>query len=317
MMNELFAFVVALLASVVPGIGNEPETVFTGYLEAEYIYAAAAMPGRLIEITVEEGESVGTGDVLFSLEADQQRALLAAAEARVAAARATLENLETGSRSAEIEVIRASLAKAEADLALAQSTLARSERLFEAGTVSEARLEQDRAAVASARAQVAQLQAEVQVAELPARNAQQVAAEANLAAAEAEAEKARLDLADRTVKAAVAGTVEQVYFAPGEMVPAGTPVVSIRPAGALLTHFFVDETARATLALGEEVTVSCDGCPDGLTAEITWMASDPQTTPPVIYSREERSRLVYLAKAQLADPGTLLPGQPVTVRPAP
>lgn len=316
-MNEIFAFVVALLASVVPGIGNEPETVFTGYLEAEYVYAAAAMPGRLTEITVAEGDAVAAGDVLFSLEADQQRALLAAAEARVAAARATLENLETGSRSAEIEVIRASLEKAEADLALAQSTLARSERLYEAGTIPVARLEQDRAAAASARAQVAQLKAEMQVAELPARSAQQVAAEANLAAAEAEAEKARLDLADRTVVAAVAGMVERVYFAPGEMVPAGTPVVSIRPAGELTAHFFVDETARTTLALGQEVAVTCDGCPEGLTAKVTWMASGPQTTPPVIYSREERSRLVYLAKAELTDPGRLLPGQPVTVRPAP
>jgi HlyD family secretion protein len=157
----------------------------------------------------------------------------------------------------------------------------------------------------------------VQVAELPARNAQQVAAEANLAAAEAEAEKARLDLADRTVEAAVAGSVERVYFAPGEMVPAGAPVVSIRPAGELTAHFFVDETARATLALGAHVAVLCDGCPGDLTAEITWMASDPQTTPPVIYSREERARLVFLAKARLVDPGTLLPGQPVTIRPTP
>src|SRR5690606_20959578 len=99
------------------------------------------------------------------LQSAQQEAVVRAAEARVAAARATLDNLVTGSRSQEIDVIRANLAKAEADLTLAQSTLARSQKLFDAGSATEARLEQDRAALTSAQAQVSQLNAQVAVAE--------------------------------------------------------------------------------------------------------------------------------------------------------
>ncbi len=101
-------------------------------------------------------------------------------------ARATLENLVTGSRIEEIAVIRANLGKAQSDLALAQSNLTRSEKLLATGTVAAVQVEQDRTSLASATAQVAQLTAQVRVAELPARSAQQVAAEANLAAAEAD-----------------------------------------------------------------------------------------------------------------------------------
>ena len=255
-----------------------------------------------------------TGDLLFSLDGGQQRALLTAAQARVAAARATLENLETGSRTEEIEVIRANLSKARADLALAQSNLARSEKLFAAGTVASVRVEQDRAALVAAEAQVAQLTAQVNVAELPARDAQQVAAEANLAAAEADAGRAALELEDRETRAPIGGTVDRLFYAVGEIATAGVPVVAILPDGALKATFFVPETDRATLAIGQAVHVSCDGC-ETIEATVTRLASEPQTTPPVIYSREERGRLVYLVEARLDVSGTLRPGQPVTVTP--
>src|SRR5690606_15239076 len=135
--------------------------------------------------------------------------------------------------------------KAEADLALAKTNLARSAQLEKAGTVSAAKLEVDRNAVASAEAQVNQLKAQLAVAELPARSAQQVAAEANLAAAEADAEGARLNLEDRQVHAPAAGVVEKLYYAAGEVAAAGTPIVSILPARALEARFFVPEAARS------------------------------------------------------------------------
>jgi HlyD family secretion protein len=218
----------------------------------------------------------------------------------------------TGSRSQEIDVIRASLNKAQSDLDLAESNLARSEKLLAAGAEPAVRVEQDRAALASAQAQVEQLTAQVDVAELPARNAQQVAAEANLTAAEADASRAALDLEDRQTMAPIAGVVDRLFYSAGEMAAAGMPVVSILPDGALKARFFVPETDRAGLAIGGMVNVGCDGCTD-MTARITYLAAEPQTTPPVIYSREERGRLVYLVEAELEAPGTLQPGQPVTV----
>lgn len=312
-MNEFLAGVIAAVMSLLPGGTSEPAG-FAGYLEADYVYAAPVSAGRIAHIAVSEGQAIEVGELLFALEDAQQQALLTAAEARVDAARATLENLETGSRTEEIEVIRANLGKARADLGLAQSNLARSEKLLTAGTVASVRVEQDRAALTAAEAQVAQLTAQVSVAELPARGAQQVAAEANLAAAEADAGRAALDVGDRQVTAPVAGTVDRLFYATGEIAVAGTPVVAILPEGALKARFFVPETARSSLAIGQGVGVDCDGCA-GMTATITYLASEPQTTPPVIYSRDERDRLVYLVEARLDGPGTLRPGQPVTVTP--
>jgi len=311
-MNEFFAGILAaVLGLFSPGAGPAG---YTGYIEADYIYVAPVSAGRIATISVAEGAAVKAGDLLVTLDASQQSALLSAAEARVAAARATLNNLETGSRSEELDVIRASLSKAEADLGLARTNLARSEQLERAGTVSAAKVEVDSNAVATAEAQVKQLTAQLAVAELPARSAQQVAAEANLAAAEADAERARLDLADRQVHAPEAGVVEKIYYVAGEVAAVGTPILSILPAAALEARFFVPETERARLAVGGTVTVTCDGCAS-MAATVVHIASEPQTTPPVIYSTEERGRLVYLVEARIDQVGTLQPGQPITVLP--
>jgi HlyD family secretion protein len=314
-MNEIMAFLTGLVALVVPGFGAPSEPVYSGYLEADYVYAAAVTPGTIADVQVNEGQAVKAGDVLFVLDSNQQQALLASAEARMRAADANWRNLVTGSRAAEIKVISASLDKAQADLTLAQTNFERSQKLHETGVIPIAKVDADRTTLASAEAQVEQLRAQLAVAELPARDAQQVAAEAEYHAAQAEVEKARADLDDRTVRAGAGGTIERLFFSAGEMAPVGVPLASIRPAGEIKAKFYINEADRAGLAIGDAVTVSCDGCAEGgLAAHVSFLASEPQTTPPIIYSREERSRLVFLAEAVLDTPGTLLPGQPVSVR---
>lgn len=311
-MDAFFAWLIGLIAIVIPGFGAVEPPRYNGYVEARYVYAAAPTGGPIETISVEEGDLVLDGDLLFRLKQDQQISALQAAEARVAAAEAALANLTTGGREDELDVVRASLQKAEADLSLAREISARSGKLFAEGLIAQSKYDQDRATLASAEAQVKQLSAQLKVSELPARDAQQQQAEANLSAAQADAEKANWDLADRTITAPAAGRVERVYYDRGEIVAAGAPVVSILPEGALKVKFYVPETARAEFSVGETVAVSCDGCPEGLTARLSYFASDPQFTPPVIYSRDERQRLSFLVEATL-EGASLPPGQPVTV----
>ena len=312
-MNEFLAWLTGLIGVLFPGFGVAEAPQYNGYVEADYLYAASVTGGQIAALAVQEGDVVRTGDLLFTLADSQQQALLDAAEARVAAAEANLKNLATGGREDEIAVVRATLSKAEADLSLARESSARSGKLFAEGLVPQSKLDQDRASLASAEANVRQLAAQLKVTELPARDAQQWQAEANLAAARADAEKARADLADRRVTAPEGGRIERLYFDAGEMSAAGTPVLSLLPAGALKVKFYLPEPARQRFALGDSVAVSCDGCPAGLTATLSYMASDPQFTPPVIYSRDERQRLSFLAEATL-DPNVVLhPGQPVTL----
>jgi HlyD family secretion protein len=311
-MDHVLAWLMGVL-SFLPGVGDDGPKLWNGYIEADYTYAAAPGAGTIETIAVREGERVEKGEVLFTLEASQQQAQYDAAVARAEAAEATLDNLKTGSRSEEVDVIRASLMKAEADLSLAQQNFSRSESLFKQGLIPQAQLDQARATLASAEAAVTQLRAQLKVAELPARDAQQIAAEATLAAARADAANAAAALANRTVLAPQAGRVDRLFFKPGEVAAAGTPVLSLSGGDAMLVKFYVPEADRPGLVLGQAVSVSCDGCAAGLTATIDYFASDPQFTPPIIYSRDERNRLVFLTEAVMDEHNGVLPGQPVSI----
>jgi HlyD family secretion protein len=306
--------VMAVLAAVVPGWGDDAGAVYNGYVEADFVYVAAAAPGRMVEIATDEGEVVTQGQLLFRLDDLEQTAAMRAAEARVAEAEFTLDNLLTGSREEEIAVLRASIDRALAEQALAEKTLERSQTLLSRNFVPEAQVDADEAALKEMDAQVAEMRAQLRVAELPARDAEVQAARSAVDAAKAEADRAQSDLEDRVVTAPVAGVVGRVYFDEGEITATGTPVVSILPPVRRTVLFFIPEPERAGFAIGNVLALSCDGCPAGLEATLSRLASDPQFTPPIIYSREERQRLVFRAEAKVADGVGLLPGQPVTLR---
>jgi HlyD family secretion protein len=138
-------------------------------------------------------------------------------------------------------------------------------------------------------------------------------AEAALRTAQARLNSSQTRLDRRKVASPVAGSVEQVYFRVGEMVPAGKPVVALLPPGNLKVRFFVSEAALPQLKLGDTVRVQCDGCAGDLTAKISFIARSSEFTPPVIYSKEERGKLVFLIEARPQRPELLRVGQPVSV----
>jgi HlyD family secretion protein len=113
--------------------------------------------------------------------------------------------------------------------------------------------------------------------------------------------------------APVAGIIQQIYFRKGEMVGAQRPVLSIMPPGNMKLRFFVPETQLPKLAIGDEVRVACDNCAADLTAKIYFIATTAEYTPPVIYSLDERNKLVYLIQARPSRPDALRVGQPISV----
>jgi HlyD family secretion protein len=138
-------------------------------------------------------------------------------------------------------------------------------------------------------------------------------AEAALRTAEARLNSSQTRLARRKVSSPASGTVQQVYFRQGEMVPAGRPVVALLPPENIKLRFFVPEAVLPKLAVGDAIAVACDGCPADLTARVSFIAQTAEFTPPVIYSLEERSKLVFLVEARPEKPGALRVGQPVSV----
>jgi HlyD family secretion protein len=138
-------------------------------------------------------------------------------------------------------------------------------------------------------------------------------AEAALRTAQARLISSQTRLDRRKVASPVTGSVEQIYFRVGEMVPPGKPVVALLPPGNLKVRFFVNEAALPRIKLGDTVKVQCDGCAGDLTATVSFMSRTSEFTPPVIYSTEERAKLVFMVEARPQSPDRLRVGQPVSV----
>jgi HlyD family secretion protein len=138
-------------------------------------------------------------------------------------------------------------------------------------------------------------------------------ADAALRTAQARLNQARTRLNRRRMVSPVTGTVQQVYYRPGETVPAGRPVLSILPPENLKIRFFAPQGELQSIKIDDKVAVSCDGCEPNLTARVSFIAQSAEYTPPVIYSLEERAKLVYLVEARPDRPDKFRVGQPVTV----
>jgi len=138
-------------------------------------------------------------------------------------------------------------------------------------------------------------------------------AEAALRQAKANLDWSQTRLSRRNAYSPGEATVEQIYYRPGETVPAGRPVVALLPPRNLKLRFFAPQATLPTIHFGDIVGVSCDGCEKGLTAKVSFISRSAEFTPPVIYSQEERAKLVFLIEARPEHPEKFRVGQPVTV----
>jgi HlyD family secretion protein len=295
------------------------EPTFPGYMEADLVLVGSEQTGRIDSLTVKEGDQLQQGEPVFTLESSEQDAAVAAAKSRVQEAEARLADAEAQvQRPGEIEVLQASLDQAKAMLQQATTNLTRVQALFDKGWVAKAQLDDAVAQHDRDQAAVAEAEKRINAAQLPGRSDMIAAASANVEAARHALEEAEKNLGKRKVVSPVTGTVEEVYFRPGEVVDAGKAVIALLPPANLKVRFFVAEAVRAKLALDQNVEVSCDSCPEGLRAQISFIARDAEFTPPVIFSQEQRDKLVYLVEARPeGETANLTAGQPVTVTLAP
>ena len=295
-----------------------PDVLAAGYVEGEYVYLAPVTAAELSEVRVRMGDRVEAGVIVA--RQDRTDAEIALAEARAARdqAEAELANLREGSRPEEIRVVEASLEAARVRLREAERQADRQTALNRQGVVPQANLDTAVAARDTAATEVAELEARLAVARLPARAQVVAAAESRLEGAEAAMRDAAWRLAKRDVTAPVAGQITDVFRRTGEIAGPAAPVVSLLPDGAYKLVVFVGETDVAGIAPGSTLAVRCDGCPAGLTATVSYVAAEPEFTPPVIYSVENRQKLVYRVEARPpAADRSLRPGQIVDVSLAP
>ena len=240
-------FAAIALAALLAGCNEKRDPGFQGWVEADMIFVSPDESGRVTKLGVREGDEVKTGELLYTVDDDLQRA---------------------------------DLNQNNATLANAQQTYDRAASLSKTGSGTQASLD---------------------------------SAISALRVAEARVNTSQTRLTRRSGFAPVSGTIQQIYFRDGEMVPAQRPVLSIMPPGNMKLRFFVPETELPKLAIGDEVKVTCDNCAADLTAKIYFIATTAEYTPPVIYSLDERNKLVYLIQARPSRPDSLRVGQPISV----
>ncbi|MFN3958629.1 MAG: HlyD family secretion protein [Parvularculaceae bacterium] len=266
----------------------------TGYVEAELLYLAPQDAGVVKTLSVREGDRVAAGDALFTL--DPERMSIAAEQAVAAAESAKARAADDGAMAKQI-------AEAEAALVLAEQSFRRSRELVKDGAVAREKYDADAAALASAKARLDRARAE------------RASVLGEWGAMSAAARLAERRLADLSTTAPAAGVIERIYRRPGEVVAAGDPVLALLPPENLKLRFFAPETMLAKLQPGAAITFSCDACAGARTGKISFIATEPQFTPPVIYSIGEREKLVFLIEARPDEPASLRPGLPVTIDP--
>jgi len=304
-----------MLAGAIAGCGNQTNGVLQGYAEGEYLRVASPIAGQLARLHVARGATVKTGEPLFALEQENEAAARRQAEEQLRQADAQYRNLLTGKRPEEVDTIRAQLAQAEASLTLSESNLARQEELVRAKFVSNEAADTARSARERDRARVTELKAQLAAAKLAARPDEIRAAQAATAAAREALAQADWRLEQKSSRAPRDGQVTDTLYVQGEWVPAGSPVVTLLPPTSIKVRFFVQERILGSVKIGQAVGVRCDGCEGPIPAQITYISPQAEYTPPVIFSSENRAKLVFLVEARPApaDAVNLHPGQPVEV----
>jgi HlyD family secretion protein len=284
-----------------------------GYIEGEYVLLASPYAGQLQKLAVRRGDQVEAGKPVFALEQESERAARAEAEERLKNAQARLENLQTPRRPSEIAAAREQVNQAKAAAEFSRLELARQEELMRTGYTTRPKLDEARSAFRRDAARVKEAEAQLRNALEPmGRDAERGAAEADMKAAKAQLDQAAWKLEQKSVAAPVTGLVQDTFFVIGEWVPGGRPVVSILPPGNVKARFYVPEPVLSSMQIGSPLEIRCDGC-QPIEAKVSYVSSQAEYTPPVLYSKESRSKLLFLIEARL--PGAQLrPGQPVDVR---
>jgi HlyD family secretion protein len=293
--------------------------LYQGYVEGEYVYVACPAAGALETLSVSRGARVKAGDPLFAVENSTQVAARDEAARRVAQAKAELEDARKGSRPSEIDSLAAQLGQAKSSLELSTRERERQEGLATQGATSVQDLDRARAAMELDKNRVAQIEADLATAKLGRREDQVAAAEANLRATEADLAKVDWDLFQMKQAARQDAVVFDTLFRPGEWVPAGKPVVALLPPGFVKVRAFVPQAEVSRIQLGAAMTVAIDGLPQPLQGKVSFISPKVEFTPPVIYGRESRGKLVVMIEIvfEAATAATLHPGQPADVRATP
>ena len=306
----------ALAAVFLAGCSGNSDHEFQGYVEGEYVYVASPLGGALTNLAVARGDQGKSGQLLFTLERESEASAVRQAEKNLAQSQSQLDDLTKGMRPTEIASLEAQLQQAQANLKMANDDFARREQLGGDHVISKEELDQARAQRDADQAQVDRLASDLETAKLGGREDAIHAAQAQVESQQAALDKAKWSFDQKQQFAPTNAFVQDTLYRQGEWVAAGSPVVVLLPPENLKVRFFVPQEVLPKIKTGETVNVSFDGAAKNYSATISYISTQVEFTPPVIYNRENRAKLVFMIEAKFspADAADVRPGQPVDVK---
>lgn len=313
----LAAVGVALRFTVFRGGDGDGVLLASGTVEATEAELGFQSPGRIEAIRPREGDRVTAGEELAWLDRAELEARRSQATAQLAAARALLREMETGSRDEEVVQAREALRAASERLADAQRDHDRTRRLFEGGALSQEAYDRARLALEVAQSQREQADQQVRLVEAGPRHERVTGQRAAVAQAEAAVRQVDATLANAVIRAPFDGVITVRDREPGESVAAGVPVVTVMNLADRWVRIYIREDRIGAVQLGAAASISADTYPGkSYGGVVSFISSAAEFTPRNVQTTEERVKLVYAVKVRIANDSTydLKPGVPADVR---
>ena len=288
------------------------EIVLSGNIEAHESLVSFKVQGRVVDLPVEEGQSVEKGRLLARLDDADYKQRVRIDQAGVRVRQSNLALTLAGTREQEIKAAQQNMLDAEADLQQKKLDSERAQRLFGEDAVSAQ--DRDLADTAQKRSQAAFHAAQQKYNEaLEGSRKEDIAiAQANLKEADANLGMSRVNLGYTILQAPTAGVITVRQAELGEVVVPGTPVVTLADLDHIWLRAYVAETDLGRIRWGQDAVITTDTYPGKkYHGRISFIASDAEFTPKSVQTYKERVTLVYRIKIDIDNPNhELKPGMP-------
>jgi HlyD family secretion protein len=325
-MKRVIPIVILLAGAVAAGVYYYPRLVkkpepvtqltLSGNIEAHESLVGFKVPGRIVELPIEEGQQVAQGALLARLDDADYKQRVSIDEAAVRVRDSNLALTLAGTRHQEVKAAQQTMMDAEADLSEKKIDNERAQKLFAKDEVSAQ--ERDLAATALKRAEAIfeASQQRYNEAVEGSRKEDIAIARANLNQAGADLGLSRVNLGYTVLRAPFAGVVTVRQAELGEVVSPGSPVITLSDLDHIWLRAYVAETDLGRIHWGQEATITTDTYPGKqYHGRISFISPDAEFTPKSVQTYKERVTLVYRIKIDIDNPNhELKPGMPADAR---
>lgn len=289
--------------------------VFSGYIDSDNTKLANAGVGRVVKMYVARGDSVKKDQILCQLDSTLQYQEVARSEASYQAALSTLKDYVAGTNIHEIAQAEAELRSVKSQLDLANKQVQRLNKLKNNQFASDTVWDEAVSKEAVLQANLEQISEKIKFLQSPIREDVVLKLQSSVEAARAVYRQASWKLSQQTLSADTDATVVDVYFKEGEFVNSGQSLISVRRLGKLEVIFYLPFEYLTSVAIGKNVYLdSKESAKNSTKATISYVADEPEFTPPMVYGGEFNSKYVYMVRAVVQGKSSLHPGQAVDVR---